>query len=174
MGNNTSLNPWVLDSTGVITSRPVIIKYARLDPNAVSDTAIIRHWNPSITKSTQTMVPAAVSSSSIITSSGLFTSSNVSAGDIIKITYSDSLNKGTYLVASVAANDSITIEPAILDDESGKTYSWEIYTGRIFHEFRVNEDSLISDDFLPPEPVSTMQGFALDSLTSSAVLYVYV
>ena len=175
MANRTSENPWVLDTDGIVKTLPVMVKYMKFVPNAVTDTALIRHWNPNSNKSTQEQVSCTVTSAKTITSTGAFVTANVAAGDIIEITASASGNNvGTYLVESRDSDNAITIHDDNLTNEATKLYNFNIYTGRVFHEFLVSEDSIIPDVFDPHGYKATTQGFAVDSLSGSATIYVYV
>jgi len=175
MANDLTKNPWVCDSDGVLSIKPIFIKNVRLDPAAASDVATLTHWDWESTKSTAVLATVTVSTGATITSTGNFTTAKVAEGDVIKISSTSTGNNlGTYLVKTRSSDNAIVIDDAGLTNEATKLYNFEIHTGVTFRPFQVGDaGALQPDDFNPAHPV-TVQNLALDGLSSSAVMYIYV
>ncbi len=177
MANAQTMNPWRIDTCGVLSTGRVFARKAVIAPNAAGDAASLVSWDVSATKkATQTNKTVTVTSSKTITSTASdFEAAEVTAGDIIKITNSSSGNNlGTFIVDARGGDDNITIETGnTLTDEATKVYSWWTLTpqttinllspGTEKIEFELDFGSGI---WLP--------NLALQSISTSAVVYLYV
>ena len=174
MANDLTENPLILDSDGIISTKPISIKWARLLPAAVSDAATLKSWDESDVRSSVELATCTVTGANTITSTGNFTASDVVVGDAIEITNTSTGNNvGTYLVKTRSNDNAIIIDDGGLTNEATKLYNFSIYKGIIKFPFLVSEDSLVPDDFFPNEMVN-LSNLSLDGLSSGAVLYVYV
>jgi len=133
MANSTTGNVWVLDTVGIITESPVKIKKIVISPNAAGDSVTFLYWNPGtgnsgLIRSTASAATTTVASASQIQSTGNFTTAKAVAGDVIKITKSNTgSNLVSRLIASVDSDNQVTVTPADITNEAGSVYSWTIY-----------------------------------------------
>ncbi len=179
MANSTVGNPWVIDTAGVITTSPVKISKMVLIPNAAGDAAEFYYWYPDTTNSTYindtvTAASTTVASASQIQSTGNFTATDVAAKDIIKITWTSTGNNlVSRLVASRDTDNQITVAPADLSNESGKTYSWTVYNGypAAYLLAPATEKMLDEKDF---GDGFWFPALALTSISASAKVHIYI
>lgn len=119
---------WICATPGVISTVPVVIKKALLNPNAAADLATFVSWyEPGSKKATMSGKTATVTSTKTITSTGNFETAEVAAGDILKIYTSVTTgnNMGTYIVDTRDSDDAVTIETGnTLTNEVSSVYSW--------------------------------------------------
>ncbi|MFA6315750.1 MAG: hypothetical protein WC648_05285, partial [Candidatus Paceibacterota bacterium] len=74
----TNGSPWICATPGVISTGPVIVWKALLNPNAAADLATFVSWNPNATKkATMSGKTATVTATKTITSTGNFETAEV-------------------------------------------------------------------------------------------------
>jgi hypothetical protein len=178
MANAQTLNPWRIDTCGVLSAGHVVVKKATIIPNAAGDAAVLVTWDTSATKkATQTNKTVTVTSSKTITSTASdFEAAEVTAGDIIKITNSSSGNNlGTFIVDARGGDDNITIETGnTLTDEATKVYSWTTQTPQTaIHLLSPGTEKIAWELDFGPAGLH-LPNLALQSISSSAVVYLYV
>jgi len=174
MANDLTENPLVLDSDGIISTKPITIYWARLLPGAVSNAATLKSWDESDIRSSEEQATCSVTGNNTITITGVFTTAKVVVGDAIEITHTSTDNNvGTYLVKTRSSDNAIIIDDGGLTNDTSALYNFKIYKGITKFPFLVSEDSLVPDDFFPTIPL-TLSNLSLDGITSGAVLYVYV
>lgn len=179
MANDITKNPWVLVADGMIRTRPFFIKYAELIPATVGDTANLKHYDWSTSKSSESRLSITVTGNDTLTdtvATAAFATGNIAVGDAIRITHTSSGNNvGTYLVKTRTNDNVIVIDDGGLTNDTTEFYNFTIHTGVVFHTFLVSgvTSQVVPDKFYPPQPV-TMQNLALDDLSASAKVYIYV
>ncbi len=176
MANAQTMNPWKIDTCGVISTGRVRLTKATLVLSAEADTAVFVSWDVSATKkATMTNKTGTVTSSKTLTSTGNFETAEVAAGDIIKIKNSSTGNNlGSFIVDTRDSDDAITIETGnTLTDEANKVYSWWTLTPQVSFTLKApeTEKMIVSLDW--PEGI-WFPNLALQSISSSAVVYLYV
>jgi len=189
MANVVDGNPLYIDTEGIISTVPLVIKGILLKPNATGDAATFTYWrkeDSTITNGDKTnATTTVVASTGTITSSGNFLSANIDVNQIINIyATSSGKNIGWWQIKSDAGNDNeITVDlpakvyPATVtmaDDTSGN-YNWKIWDARPFAIIRgsglVGDTSLNYLDF---ENGIWVPNLAMHTLSASAVLYIYL
>ncbi len=131
MANSTfNGRDFLLDTKGVVYTKPLWIEQVTLFPNAAADAATLASWDENATPISSTyLATLTVTSASILTSTGNFTAAKCSAGDIIKIVDTSTGNNiGTYWILSRDTDNQITTSGATLTNDTGATYSWKIWT----------------------------------------------
>ena len=166
-----------IDSVGIISKRPLWIAKLELYPSSAGDSVILKTWDENATPgSSKDQETATVTSTTTITSTGNFTDTDVSAGDIIKVTYtSTGNNEDTFSVASSGTDNAVITDgyPA-LTNEASKTYSWDIWTPTEFAYMKcagTEKITQVMDWHARPRRVDNL---FVDTLSSSAVLYIYL
>ena len=177
MANQTTQKVWELDTTGILTTSPVTIEKIVFYPALVTDTAAFHFWSegedPEYTKTNSTVT--ATASTRTFASTGNFATATVDPGDILKITASDSKNVGTYLIATNADNNTITVASAqTVTDDTTKVYGWK--TWRPF-EFVTLVGSTLTGDLTPIESYFDcyrINNLALTTLSANCRVLVYL
>lgn len=176
MANDLTVNPWIVNTCGVLSTTPVRLQKATLVLNAEADTAVFVTWDPGATKkATMTNQAVTVTSTTTIASTGNFETGEVAVGDIIKITNSSTGNNLTTGVISARSDDNtvVLMDGNALTNEADKTYSWWTLTPQVAFTLKApeTEKMIISLDW--PQGI-WLPNLALQSLSTSAVCYLYV
>ena len=188
MANVVDGNPLYIDTEGIISTVPLVIKGILLKPNATGDAATFTYWrkeDSTITNGDKTNATTSVTAATgTLVSTGNFPTDNVEPNQIIQIyATSSGKNIGYWQIASHADANTITVDlpakvyPATVtmaDDTSGN-YNWKIWDARPFAIIRgsglVGDTSLNYLDF---ENGIWVPNLAMHTFSASAVLYIYL
>lgn len=177
MANQTSQRIWSVDTVGIISTGPVVIDKIIYYVAEHGDVAKFTYWDESSTAQTtkSAATVSATASTRTLVSTGNFATADVDVGDIVKILASNSNNVGTYMVATNADNNTITVGAAqtILDDTS-KTYAWKTWRPS---EFLTLSGSKLDGDDTPV--VFDFCGFrvpnlCLESISANGRILIYL
>lgn len=174
-------NVWYLDTEGVVTSNPVIVRKVILLPNAAGDSATFTQWGsqsslPTV-RSTMLGKTVTTTSTTTITSTGNFEAAEALANDIIEITKTSTGNNlGSWQIGTRSSDDAIIVDVGngALTNEASKVYDWKVW--KPAPAFKLvspgTEKVAIQIDF--GDKGFRFPNLAMNALSTSAVLYVYV
>ena len=175
-------NVWYLDTEGVVTANPVYIRKIVLIPNAAADAATFTCWGPQSSEPTvrTTMIGKTVTTSltTTITSTGNFEATTEAlANDIIEITKTSTANNlGSWQIGTRSSDDAIIVDVgnSALSNDTGATYDWKVWKpAPVFKMVSPGTEKVaIQLDF--GEKGFRFPNLAMHTLSTSAVLYVYV
>ena len=129
MANDITKNPIYINVVGVVMTTPLRIKKIVLAPTATTSTATLKFWIEDDSHARAgSMIGATTTASGGNDLASTDNFDDAVATDAIKIYKSSTIyNVGTWEVATVTSNDSITVLPATLNNEASSVYSWNIY-----------------------------------------------
>lgn len=178
MANQTSKIVWSVDTAGIVSTAPVTISKIIYYVNEHGDVAKLTYWDESSTPQDEQSAKTVTATAETRTfeSTGNFDTDDVDVGDIIKIVASNSNNAGTYMVATNANDNTITVAAAqtVVADTS-KTYAWKTWRPSEF--LTLHGTKLTGDD--QPIQVDFGNGFrvpnlCLESMTASGRMLIYL
>ena len=189
MSNVTTGNPLVIDTEGVISAVPLVIRGILLKPNATGDSATFTYWyesdDPITNGDKKGQTVSVTASSGTFSSTGNFPTDNVNPNQIMRVIHTSSGNNvGYWQIATNADNNTITVDnpaqvlrqPVTLTDDTSKIYTWKIWEPRILTVIRGS--GLTGDTSLNYIPFDDggvwVPNLAMHSLSTSAVLYVFL
>ena len=180
MSNDTTSTPklWVLDTVGMLTTRPVCISKIIYVPSAAADDILFKQWNDESTIATGCKVgeTATITGNDTITGSGTALPSTIVDGSVFEIIQSSGLavNKGVKALVKTAGNDTVVV---IWDDkwtnEGPVVYTWRTFgtTTALVLKAGASDASPIHLDF--GEKGRWFQNLCLETL-DGGVVYVYL
>ena len=177
MANQTTQRIWSVDTVGIISTGPVVIDKIIYYVADHADVAKFTYWEESATAQTtkSAATVSATASTRTLDSTGNFATADVDVGDIVKILASNSKNVGTYMVATNADNNTITVGAAqTILDHTSKVYAWKTIRP---NEFITLHGSKLTDDDTPVEVC--FDGFrvpnlCLESISASGRILIYL
>jgi len=188
MANIVDGNPFYIDTEGIISIVPLVIKGILLKPNATGDAATFTYWrkeDSTITNGDKTNATTTVTASTgTLASTGNFPTANVDPNQIIQIhATSSGKNIGYWQIASNADDHTITVDlpakvyPATVTmaDDTNGNYNWKIWDARPFAIIRgsgITGDTSLN--YLDFENGIWVPNLAMHTLSTSAVLYIYL
>jgi hypothetical protein len=131
MSNVVTSNPFVIDSPGIICTKPMLIKAVIFVPNAAGNVLQFNQWDEASKALGCVDISGAITDTKTITSTNAF--STGSAGDVIYIFDSDgaAANIGRRQIESLTSDDAVTIVEDNWTNETGITYSLDIYSSTL-------------------------------------------
>ena len=178
MANDFTSAPllWVLDTAGACRPGVHYIKKILFIPDALGDDVLFNTWdeNTNITAGSLTGKTGAISSNSILTSTGNLPS-DIKDGDIFKITVSSGAaeNLDSHVVETAGDDDAVTVhhEDDSWTNEDPVVYSWETYYAypAIVMKAGASDASPVQLQF---SPVLRIENLSLETL-DGGTLYVY-
>jgi hypothetical protein len=177
MANAFNGKVWILDTIGVIKKGPIVIRKIVLRPNAAADAATLVTWNDSDTAHSSALTATGtITNTNDLTATGLFTSSLVTALDIIDITKSSgsSANVGAFLVGARDGDNQISISPPTVTNEASIVYAWNIYTPVECMYMKASALAADATGYDFGDEGFRFQNLALSALSDSAKVYVFL
>ena len=189
MANDTTGNPLYLDTEGIVSVRPLVIKKIIWKPNATGEATTFTYWATSedpITNGTKNAVTTTVTASTgTFASTGNFPTANVNPNQVLVVSKTSSGdNIGIWQIATNADNDTITVDkPATifgqsvtLADDTTESYSWKIFDVHTFLTVQgsgiTGDTGLVQIDFL--NGGITLPNLAMHTLSASGVAYIFL
>jgi len=177
MANSTTGKVWVLDTAGLITASPVVIRKIVLLPNAAADAATFKYFNDgSASYTSKGTAQTATVSTNAVSSTGNFTAAKVSAADGINIDWtSTGNNKGVYYVVSRDSDNQVTlgaVAGAAMTDEASKLYSWTVYPSYTAAQLTSYGTEKVTEEL--DIDCTRFPNLILSALSSSAKVHVFI
>jgi archaellin len=181
MANVVTRRTYVLDTAGVVSKVPIYVVKAVLFPNAAGDSVTFMSWNENDTADT-TMADKTVTATAdpYLQSTGNFESTEVTAGDVIKIIRSSTGNNlDTFSVATRDNDNQVTLDGyPTLTAESTKVYTWKVWTPFVSFKLTSPGTEAISEilDFSGENNGKGrwFPNLMMDALSSSAVIHLFI
>lgn len=193
MSNSTYGKVWTLDTIGLITRKPVLIRKAILYAAATGDTATMYYWDKSDTIATGVGSSGAVNgditgTDTLTFDSGALLPDTITDGSIFEIIDSNgsTANLNKPMVVKTAGSDTAVVIhkiPAadVWTNETDKWYSWKTYQNRLAIKF-VSATDAGTYTTGPIEPYEIdfwpsglqLPNLTLETLSDSATISLYI
>lgn len=191
MANIIDGNPWIISVEGVISTIPVRIQKIILKQAATGDAATLNYWLESDTAADSGVGEdlTVTASTGTFAANNAFTTALVDPFNIIKFSNSESgKNLGYYQIATNADNNTITVgldtnvyggNVATLGNDTTNGYTWKVWDPRLFMIIKGSGMTSTAADLSLVQVDFGDRGFwvpnlAMNTLSSSAVLYIYL
>ena len=180
MANDLLGNVWVVDTVGIVTTKPITLAAIGFYPAAQSDACVLNWWDEgnAVSGSDRALKNATITSTTTFTDSdtgGVLTGARYPAMSILKIIDGNgSTANHTYHLIETAGDNNAIVTGATLTNEANKSYHIVCYPHHA--AFLGKQPNDTNEEFLwYPFPVPfRFRNLVLDSISTSAKVVLYL
>lgn len=180
----TNGNIITLDTVGLVSRGPIFIKGLEFYPSAAGDTFTLSHY-PNIRKNTiitntRKQITGTITGTNTLTATGAL-SSIYAQGALLNLmsgmsTNGSALNRGLFLITTAGNNNAVVSSDSNFawTNEADKIYDIEAYAAAVAYKILVPATEKRSEGRWFGYPGLRFDNLALTTLSTSAVLYLYI